>query len=146
MAADAEKKSDASGKSEDGVKVAQELESLKWVRERRSIREFTGEKISDEHIELILEAARHAPSPENMLMMRFVVIRDDQDTKEMNDDERSQMKDPVLFGYIKETRRLYFIADWEDEHCDLTFDEMIEVVGKDDEEFTLSNKPEALEE
>ncbi|MCK5389973.1 MAG: nitroreductase family protein, partial [Candidatus Thorarchaeota archaeon] len=79
MAADAESK--AAGKSEDGVKTTQELESLKWIRERRSIREFTGEKISDEHIELILEAARHAPSPENMLMMRFVVIRDDQDSK-----------------------------------------------------------------
>ncbi len=78
MAADADKKSDAAGKTEDGVKTTQELQSLKWIRERRSIREFTGEKIPDDHIELILEAARHAPSPENMLMMRFIVIRDDQ--------------------------------------------------------------------
>jgi hypothetical protein len=72
--------------------------------------------------------------------------KEDQDTKEMDAEEKAQMKDPVLFGFIKETSRLYFITDWEDEHCDLTFDEMIEVVGKDDEEFTLSNKPEALEE
>jgi hypothetical protein len=48
----------------------------------------------------------------------------------MSSDEKSKMRDPILFGYIKETDRLYFIADWEDEYCDLTFDEIIDVVGE----------------
>lgn len=56
-------------------------------------------------------------------------------------DEKSRMRDPVLFGIIKETDRLYFIADWEDEHCDLTFDEMVDVIGKDDDEVTLTREP-----
>ncbi|MHA1614485.1 MAG: nitroreductase family protein, partial [Candidatus Thorarchaeota archaeon] len=73
MASDSTK-SKVAGDAQDDTKTVQDLESLKWIRERRSIREFTGEKIPDEHIEMILEAARHAPSPENMLMIRFVVI------------------------------------------------------------------------
>jgi len=73
---------DASDEKLEDVKMASGLEVLKHVWARRSIREFTGGKIPDEHIELILEAARHAPSPENMLMLRLIVIRDDQGTKE----------------------------------------------------------------
>lgn len=43
-------------------------------------------------------------------------------------------KDPILFGIfytktesgnVMPSKRLYFIADWEDEYCDLTFDELI---------------------
>ena len=75
-------KSDSSSEKIEDTKIASGLGVLKHVRSRRSIREFTGAKIPDEHIELILEAARHAPSPENMLMIRLIVIRDDQETKE----------------------------------------------------------------
>lgn len=53
------------------------------------------------------------------------------DIKKMDEEEKSKMKDPVLFGIIKETNRLYFIADWEDEYCDLTFDELVEKIGKE---------------
>lgn len=56
-------------------------------------------------------------------------------------EEKAKLRDPVLFGIIKETNRLYFIADWEDEFCDLTFDEMVDVLGKDDDELTLTSKP-----
>ena len=42
-------------------------------------------------------------------------------------DEKARMKDPILFGIIKENDKLYFIDDWDDEFCDLTFDEMIEI-------------------
>jgi hypothetical protein len=48
----------------------------------------------------------------------------------MSSEEKQKMKDPILFGYIKETDRLYFIADWEDEYCDLTFDEIVDVIGE----------------
>ena len=52
------------------------------------------------------------------------------DVKNMSPDEKAKMRDPILFGIIKETNKLYFIADWEDEYCDLTFDELVDVVGK----------------
>lgn len=82
MTTDAEGESEVRSEKIEDVKIAQGLEVLKHVWARRSIREFTGGKIPDDHIELILEAARHAPSPENMLMIRLIVIRDDQGTKE----------------------------------------------------------------
>jgi FMN reductase [NAD(P)H] len=82
LATDAEAKERTSGKTLPDSKIAKGLEVMKIVRSRRSIREFTGQKIPDQHIEMILEAARHAPSPENMLMIRLIVIRDDQEMKE----------------------------------------------------------------
>ena len=82
MTTDTKGSLDVSGKELENTKIASGLQVMKHIRSRRSIREFTGGRIPDEHIELILEAARHAPSPENMLMIRLIVIRDDQDTKE----------------------------------------------------------------
>jgi len=61
--------------------------------------------------------------------------------QEITPDEKAKLRDPVLFGIIKETNRLYFIADWEDEFCDLTFSEIIDAIGKDDDEITLSVNP-----
>lgn len=74
----------------------------------------------------------------------FVVFHywNDSYRDDMDADEKEKMRDPVLFGVIKENNRLYFIADWEDEYCDLTFDELVDVIGKDDDEFTLSSRPE----
>ncbi|MHA2020407.1 MAG: nitroreductase family protein [Candidatus Thorarchaeota archaeon] len=113
MATDAEGKSDAAGEAKDDAKIAQELQSLKLIRDRRSIREFTGEKIPDEHLEMILEAARHAPSPENMLMVRFVVIRDDQDMKEFLADIAQEMAQTAFGGAPFEltSGRNWFIND-----------------------------------
>ena len=73
----------AAAESIEDTRIAQGMQAMKFVRSRRSIRHFTGEKIPDDHIELILEAVRHAPSPENMLMIRLIVIRDDQEMKDM---------------------------------------------------------------
>lgn len=61
--------------------------------------------------------------------------------QKMSEKEAAKMRDPVLFGVIKESNRLYFIADWEDEHCDLTFEEMIDVIGGDDERNSISRTP-----
>lgn len=61
--------------------------------------------------------------------------------QKMSEEEKGRMRDPVLFGIIRESNRLYFIADWEDEYCDLTFEEMIDVIGKDDHEHTIPREP-----
>jgi len=51
-------------------------------------------------------------------------------------------RDPILFGVIAESRKLYFIADWVDEFCDLTMKEIVDVLvkseGVTDADFTLS--------
>lgn len=42
--------------------------------------------------------------------------------------EIEKKKDPILFGVIKNSKKLYFVADWKDEYCDLTLDEMFKVL------------------
>jgi len=50
--------------------------TLNVIQDRRSIREFTPEPLSDQDLDLILEAARQAPSGENAQPWRFIVVKD----------------------------------------------------------------------
>lgn len=40
-------------------------------------------------------------------------------------------KDPILFGVVLGSRRLYFVADWIDEYCDLTLDKIVQKLGEE---------------
>ena len=48
---------------------------LKFIKNRRSIRNFTDKKISSSEIEMILEAGRWAPSASNRQPWNFIIIR-----------------------------------------------------------------------
>lgn len=50
--------------------------TMKVIQDRRSIREWTGETVSEEDIAKILEAGRQAPSGENAQPWRFIIIKD----------------------------------------------------------------------
>jgi nitroreductase len=50
--------------------------ALKIIQDRRSVRQYTEEPVSDEHLDLILEAARQAPSGENAQPWRFIIVKD----------------------------------------------------------------------
>jgi nitroreductase len=50
--------------------------TMKVIQERRSIREYTTESVSDHDLDMILEAARQAPSGENAQPWRFIVVKD----------------------------------------------------------------------
>ena len=50
--------------------------TLKVIQDRRSIREYTAEPVSEKDLTMILEAARLAPSGENAQPWRYVVVRD----------------------------------------------------------------------
>jgi len=45
--------------------------------------------------------------------------------------EIEKKKDPILFGVLKGSRRLYHVGSWKDEFCDLTFSDLIAKYGKD---------------
>jgi len=49
---------------------------MQIINDRRSIRNYTDEKVSEEDLRLILESARQAPSGENAQPWRFIVVRD----------------------------------------------------------------------
>jgi len=60
-------------------------ERLQWIFGRRSIRKYRPDPISDEEIQLLLEAAMAAPSAVGKDPWRFVVIRDPQTRKKIAD-------------------------------------------------------------
>lgn len=55
--------------------------AIKVILDRRSIREFTAEPVSDEDIDKILEAGRQAPSGENAQPWRFIVVKNEASRK-----------------------------------------------------------------
>lgn len=61
-----------------------------------------------------------------------------QDTEKQKE---ARKKDPILFGVIEFSTKLYFVDEWEDELCDLTLDQLIDTMGLTDEDVELSKKP-----
>ena len=42
--------------------------------------------------------------------------------------ETQKRRDPILFGLIRGSNKLYYITDWVDEFCDLTLDKFVETL------------------
>ncbi|GFZ29754.1 nitroreductase [Clostridium zeae] len=55
------------------------------LKERRSIRKFKAEKISDSTINELIEAARLAPSGSNKQPVRYVIVKSDEMIKELGE-------------------------------------------------------------
>jgi len=58
------------------MKEGKKLEVLDAIKSRRSIRRYKTTPVDDKTVELVLEAARWAPSWANTQCWRFVVVRD----------------------------------------------------------------------
>ncbi len=60
-----------------------EMREMAWdiIYNRRSVRKFTDEAVSEEDLKLILEAGRWAPSGEDAQPWRFVVVQDEERRK-----------------------------------------------------------------
>ena len=52
------------------------MDAMETILTRRSIRKYTGKRISDEQVELLLKAAMYAPSAVNKQPWHFLVFRD----------------------------------------------------------------------
>jgi nitroreductase len=50
---------------------------MEVVEARRSIRNYTPDKVSEEDLRLIMESARQAPSGENAQPWRFIIVKDE---------------------------------------------------------------------
>jgi nitroreductase len=57
--------------------------TLKVIQDRRSIREYAAEPVSDENLDMVLEAGRLAPSGENAQPWRFIIVRDPETRKKL---------------------------------------------------------------
>ena len=62
----------------------------------------------------------------------YLVMHYDPDVKSYTETqkEKEARKDPILFGVVSGQRVLYYIGDWIDEICDLTLDQIADLVGR----------------
>ena len=63
---------------------------LNAIKNRRSIRKFKPDSVSDEQIKTLIESARLAPSGTNSQPWRFVVVKDDEIKKELQQAAHNQ--------------------------------------------------------
>ena len=61
-------------------------------------------------------------------------------TQEELEEERKKKSDPILFGMIRGSRNLYYVADWIDEYCDLTLEKFIKESESDPSNFVITEK------
>ena len=47
-------------------------------------------------------------------------------------------KDPILFGVLENSKKLYYIGDWKDDYCTLTLEDMFNELGE--KTLTINNK------
>lgn len=77
-------------------------------------------------------AAKKIKADELHIFDNYVVLHYDPDGRgsEMTVEEKVRAKDPILFGVVIGSRKLYYIGDWIDEYCDLTLEKVIEFMGE----------------
>lgn len=70
---------------------------------------------------------------ERQIFDNYVVMHYDPEARnaELTNKEKEAVRDPILFGVLEGSRKLYFVGDWIDEQCDLTLDKVAELIGKD---------------
>jgi hypothetical protein len=114
----------------------------KYVTERQIVDfyELVGE---DKHLKLtwiknfnriipeeVYEAKKDAD--ERKIFDNYVILHYDPENngEKMTKKEIEDKKDPILFGLIKNSKKLYYVADWKDDYCDLTLEEMFKTLGE----------------
>ena len=55
--------------------------------------------------------------------------------------EEAKRKDPIIFGVIAGSEKLYYVADWVDEYCDLTLEAFIDAIGIKKDELHMDYVP-----
>ena len=74
-----------------------------------------------------------AKADELKIFDNYVILHYDPQGKntQLTKKEIEKKKDPILFGVIAGSRKLYYIGDWIDEYCDLTLEAFVDKFGKD---------------
>ena len=55
--------------------------------------------------------------------------------------EEAKRKDPIIFGVIAGSEKLYYIADWIDEYCDLSLEKFIDAIGLKKDQLHMDYDP-----
>lgn len=77
--------------------------------------------------------AKKARADELGIFDNYVVLHFDPNSKSWEETEAERLRrlhpDPILFGLMKTRRVLYFVGDWVDDVCNLTLDQLADLLG-----------------
>lgn len=77
------------------------------------------ERVIPENVLVKFDAAEATRVFDNYLILYY-------DPSKIDNRYYTEEKDPILFGVIKGSDKLYFIADWVDEYCNLTYKDILD--------------------
>ena len=69
-------------------------------------------------------------------------------TNKEKEEEARKKRDPILFGVISGSNKLYYVADWEDEYCNLRFQDIVDKLGQEliEKDYLNGKIPEEKED
>ena len=83
-------------------------------------------KVIPEEITLLKKEADDLKVFDNYVILHYDYNSDSVDETKA---EIAKRKDPILFGVLINSKKLYYIGDWVDDYCDLTLDVIIKKIG-----------------
>jgi hypothetical protein len=112
----------------------------KYITEEQVVKFFNKTK-KDKNLKLTWIENYVRPIPTDIIKLKneldllevfdnYVVMHYDpqNNSTDLTEEEKIRKKDPILFGLIFKSNKLYYIGDWIDEYCDLTLEKLIETV------------------
>jgi nitroreductase len=92
------------------------MDVIKAIRERRSIRKYKSTEVSEEDIDIILQAGRWAPSASNKQPWHFIVVRDPDRRRRLSNAHpygRFMKESPVVIVTVSDPKKhpRYHLAD-----------------------------------
>jgi nitroreductase len=102
----AQPKSDSKEVTMDTCKIEAVFET---IRTRRTVREFDGSSVPEEHVTQILDMARYAPTAGNVQPWKFVVIQNPKTLAALKDSLKSWWKTKVIARQLGEEKERDYI-------------------------------------
>ncbi len=92
------------------------MDTIKTIRDRRSIRKYKPDEVSEEDLMTILQAGRWAPSASNKQPWHFIVIRNEKMRRKLSDIHdygRFMKESPVVIVVLGDQAKhpRYYLAD-----------------------------------
>lgn len=78
----------------------------------------------------------------------FVILHYDPKGEHKKETKRevAKRKDPIIFGVIAGSHKLYYVADWIDEYCDLTLEKFVDTINVEKKSLLEGDGPDPVEE
>jgi len=110
---------------------------LDWIKNFTRIIPQKSMQLIDDALLLSMTTKEKIRLFDNIVIMHY---DPKQNGSQLTEKEKEKKRDPIAFGVMKCSTRLYFITDWTDEHCDLTLKKVLKVLSIEEKEFDVEEE------